>query len=439
MRGRRFIHLIHRYYPFHGGSENYFQALSEKLASDGADVRLVTTDAWDLEYLWNPAMRRVETPFERHNGVKIYRTPARHLPAPNFTHRAIRRGMGELSRVPFPGREKVLVGLSRFGPWLPELPGLLERIGAGAELIHPANIALETLIAESAKYARSHDIPLVITPKLHLGEDEHSDVRRYYTMPHQIDLLRQADQIMTQTSVEADFLMSQGLPEQRIRIVGLGIDVDDVTNGDGNRVRERLGVDGQIVLSLGAAAYDKGTVHACQAILSLNRRRSSPVSLVVAGPIISNFQSYYDSLSDDERKHILLLGYVDDQTRTDLLAACDLLTLASRTEAFGYVFLEAWANGKPVVGARAGGIPAVVDHETDGLLVPFGAVDQLESAFARILDDPALATSLGEAGQSRKVVDTATWYRKVIAGYREVMGEPRPGSSADGAIDTGTE
>ncbi len=422
MDGYRFIHLIHRYYPFRGGSEQYFQALSERFARDGADVRVVTTDAWDLEYLWDPGRHRVDVPFQRHNGVRIYRTPAHHLPAANLSHRVIRRGMGELSRVAFPGQLRLLRELSRFGPWVPELPALLERIGEGADLIHPANIALEGLIRESLAFARKRDIPAIITPKLHLGESSTSAVRRYYTMPHQLELLRQADQVMTQTSIEADFLIENGVDEAKLRVVGLGIDVAAVTGGVDQRVRSSLGIDGPMVLALGAAAFDKGTLHACEAIIDLNRRRSGPISLVVAGPIMSNFQSFIDDCNPEDLEHVHVLGYVDDETRTDLLAACDLLTLASRTEAFGYVFLEAWANGKPVIGANAGGIPAVVDDGEDGLLVPFGDVARLGDAIARLIDDPELATRLGTSGQRNKVVDTEDWFALVRDNYLDVLG-----------------
>jgi glycogen synthase len=422
VNGRRFIHLIHRYYPFRGGSEQYFQALSERLAADGADVRLVTTDAWDLEYFWNPARARVSVPFQRHNGVKIYRTPASHLPIARYSHQGIRRAMGEFSRVRFPGQQRLLEEMSRFGPWLPELPALLERISKNAELIHPANIALESLIRESIRVSRRRDIPLVITPKLHLGESERSAVRRYYTMPHQIEMLRQANQIMTQTRVEAAFLEQQGVDPDRIRVVGLGIDVDEVTGGSSVRARDTLNIDGPMILSLGAAAFDKGTVHACEATIAMNRKLDTPITLVIAGPIISTFQNYFDRLNERDRQNIKLLGYVDDQTRTDLLAACDLLTLASRTEAFGYVFLEAWANGKPVVGARAGGIPAVIEDGHDGLIVPFGDVVALTRAYERILLDPEYGRQLGAQGQSTKVVSTDQWYQGVIDGYRNVMG-----------------
>jgi glycogen synthase len=332
--------------------------------------------------------------------------------------------MGEASRVPFPGRLSFLRYFSRFGPWLPDLRPTLEEIGQSASLIHSANIALESMISASAEFAEAHDVPLIITPKLHLGEGERSTVRRYYTMPHQLDLLRRADMVMTQTSLEAEFLKASGVPESRLRVVGNGIDIDSVTGGDGGRVREGLGIDGPMVLSVGAAAFDKGTVHLCQAIIELNARRSEPVSLVVAGPIISNFEEFIHRLEPEDRAWIRVLGYVEDETRNDLLAATDVLALPSRTEAFGYVFLEAWANEKPVIGARAGGVPAVVEDGVDGLLVEFGDVEALTVDIETLIDDRSLANSLGKAGR-RKVIDEATWYGKVRDVYLEVLGGER--------------
>ncbi len=56
--------------------------------------------------------------------------------------------------------------------------------------------------------------------------------------------------------------------------------------------------------------------------------------------------------------------------------------MPSRTDSFGIVFLEAWANGLPVVAADAGGVPEVVRHEQTGLLVPFGDLDRLSQSIA---------------------------------------------------------
>ena len=67
------------------------------------------------------------------------------------------------------------------------------------------------------------------------------------------------------------------------------------------------------------------------------------------------------------------VGYLDDRHLADELAKCRLLALPSGKEGFGIVFLEAMANGRPCLGARAAGTPEVVTDET-GILVEFGNV-----------------------------------------------------------------
>ena len=82
--------------------------------------------------------------------------------------------------------------------------------------------------------------------------------------------------------------------------------------------------------------------------------------------------------------------------------------MPSRTDSFGIVFLEAWANGLPVVAAAAGGVPDVVRHGEAGYLVPFGDLDRLAEALGRLVDDPAGAKALGAVG--RRLVERGhTW------------------------------
>jgi glycosyltransferase involved in cell wall biosynthesis len=82
--------------------------------------------------------------------------------------------------------------------------------------------------------------------------------------------------------------------------------------------------------------------------------------------------------------------------------------MPSRTDSFGIVFLEAWANGKPVVAASAGGVTEVVEHGKTGLLVPFGDLERLASSIAGLVDAPGAARRLGEAGRA-KVARGYTW------------------------------
>jgi glycosyltransferase involved in cell wall biosynthesis len=73
------------------------------------------------------------------------------------------------------------------------------------------------------------------------------------------------------------------------------------------------------------------------------------------------------------------LGYVPDARMTEELRQCAVFALPSKKEGFGLVFLEAMAQGRPCVGAHAGGVPEVVSDDA-GILVEFGNVPALAAA-----------------------------------------------------------
>jgi glycosyltransferase involved in cell wall biosynthesis len=77
-----------------------------------------------------------------------------------------------------------------------------------------------------------------------------------------------------------------------------------------------------------------------------------------------------------------------------------------------------------VIGARAGGIPGVIDDRRDGLLVEYGDVPGLARAMARLIEDPETARRLGEAGRSKLTADY-TWDR-VLARHEAVYTRVAP-------------
>src|SRR5205823_1225494 len=154
-----------------------------------------------------------------------------------------------------------------------------------------------------------------------------------------------------------------------IRRIGAGVDPAAVAGGDGAAFRARHRIDGPLVATIGTAAHDKGTPHVVEALRAL-WRAGSDATLAIAGPTMAHFVAYFDALPEADRARCRLLGFIPPEEKRDLLAATDVFALPSRTDSFGIVYLEAWCCGVPVIGARAGGVPDVIDEGRDGLLVP---------------------------------------------------------------------
>ena len=71
--------------------------------------------------------------------------------------------------------------------------------------------------------------------------------------------------------------------------------------------------------------------------------------------------------------------------------------LPSANEGMGRALVEAMAAGLPVVATKVGGIPALIEHGMNGLLVPSADAYALVEAMKSIIHQPDLARRLGEA------------------------------------------
>jgi glycosyltransferase involved in cell wall biosynthesis len=94
--------------------------------------------------------------------------------------------------------------------------------------------------------------------------------------------------------------------------------------------------------------------------------------------------------------------------------------------------IESFACGLPVVTSRAGGIPYVVEHERNGLLVDCGDHEALAAAALRLLADDTLAQRLIAEGL-RDVEQRYTWEAvgdRWAALYRRIAGVPATDAAA---------
>ena len=97
--------------------------------------------------------------------------------------------------------------------------------------------------------------------------------------------------------------------------------------------------------------------------------------------------------------HVELPGWLEPKEKSAALAASTLFLLPSYIEGMPMALLEAMSWGLPVIATPVGGIPQVVTHEVNGLLVAPGDVAGLATAITRLLEDPALSGRLGNAAR----------------------------------------
>ena len=424
------LHCNAAYWPFVGGAETYMQAISERLVRDGHKVTVATTDATNVQCFWDPHQPRVPDRASTINGVRIVRSRVDNLPLAPWSYRLLRRLAADLARAPVNTRP-VLDRLAPYMPWVPSLEQTLQELPPGFDLVHGVNIALEWPLIAAWRYARRQGLSFVATPFLHTGERA---VQRFYTMPHQMAVLHDADRVIVQTEIEAQELEHLGVPRDRIIRLGVGVDLDQLQGGDRARFRARHGIDGPVVTFMGSVTEDKGAGHLVQAMQRL-WSKGSDATLVLAGRPVqpSKFERLYGGLSDAERMRIRRMGQVGGPVKQDMLAATDAFVMPSRVDSFGIVYLEAWAYGVPVIGCDAGGVPDVIDDGQDGLLVPFGDPAALASAIETLLADSERRQSMGQRGRA-KVEAHYTWeriYAKLGQIYEELAPPPTTLESVD--------
>ena len=100
-------------------------------------------------------------------------------------------------------------------------------------------------------------------------------------------------------------------------------------------------------------------------------------------------------------------GYLSGDALAAAYASADVFAFPSDTETLGFVAMEAMASGVPAVGARAGGIPDVIQHDRNGLLFTPGDLGDLTAQVERLLFDVELRQRLG--AQARADMEEHGW------------------------------
>ncbi|HID64785.1 MAG TPA: glycosyltransferase family 1 protein [Anaerolineae bacterium] len=392
----RVLHVVHGYPPSTGGAQWLTKNLSEQLVSRYHDeVTVFTTVAYNMEHFWRSDEPAMPAGAEEINGVTVRRFAV-------FNHLNVLRMLiaGVAYRLHLPCND-----------WLrtiyngPLIFGMTRTVASsGADVVFATAFPLLHMHYALAG-ARRAGIPIVFLGAIHTADTWGYDRKMIYRA------IQQADAYIALTTFECDYLIKRGIRADKISVIGPGVDVSTFVKADGTVIRRRYGWGNAPVVALVA----KQTARKRFDVLLEAMRRVWAVHpnarLLIAGvrtPYSRQIERMIGALPPEQQAHVTEVGDFPEEEKPALLAACDLFVLPSGYESFGIAFLEAWACGKPVIGARTGAIPSVIDEGQDGLLVAYQDADDLARAILELLADPQRRAQMGEVGR-RKVLENHTW------------------------------
>jgi glycosyltransferase involved in cell wall biosynthesis len=177
------------------------------------------------------------------------------------------------------------------------------------------------------------------------------------------------------------------------------------------------------ILVVGRLSFEKGHADLIEALPALARQVPHGWRIVLAGdgPERANLETQATRLG--VRDKLVLAGHQQDLRMYYGMA--DLLALPSHTEGSPNVVLEAMAVGLPMAAAKVGGVPEILTHEVDALLLPSRDPQAMAAALARLLTDEPLRQRLGSTAQrlAAERYSPEAKYADRIALYEELLRE----------------
>jgi len=215
-------------------------------------------------------------------------------------------------------------------------------------------------------------------------------------------LARWTDRVVGNSDAVVNFYRKAGVPPEKLERIYSGIEPGEPPLVDPAAVRRELGLaaDAPLALFAGRLYPQKRVGDLLFALDILQHARPDVRTLIVGdGPLRDRLVERAGAVRLLEDRRVQFLGHRNDVPR--LMAAADLLVLPSFYEGLPNVVLEAMCLGKPVVATAAPGTTEVVVNDLTGLLVPVGDCPGLAQAIRLVLEDPARAARMGEAGRAR--------------------------------------
>ncbi len=216
---------------------------------------------------------------------------------------------------------------------------------------------------------------------------------------------------------------------QRCRVISNGIPTDRYARPQTSRKewRAREGFEDNDVLFVCVARFAPQKNHTLLLKAFAQGTASHPKArLVLVGEGVLRQQLEGQAKSLGLASQVDFLGLRTDIP--DVLGAMDVFVLSSDYEGNPLSVMEAMAAGLPVVTTAAGGVPDLLEHGREGLIVQQGNVQGLSNAMSFLLENRELRQSLGRAAARRagEKFDVSTMVQAYEELYEDLVDRSHP-------------
>ncbi len=168
------------------------------------------------------------------------------------------------------------------------------------------------------------------------------------------------------------------------------------------------------LLFVGRVSPAKGLEYVMRALSEMDEPRPT-LRIVGTGPELSRLHQLADGLSLDSLVSFEgNLGHGD--SLMEVYRTSDVFILPSVTEGIPKVIFEAMASGIPIIATEVGGIPHVIQHEVNGLLIAPRSVRHIKDAVSRLVSDASLRKGIISKGYETVSHYTLESTAKSVAG-----------------------
>ena len=204
------------------------------------------------------------------------------------------------------------------------------------------------------------------------------------------------DAIVCVSRRQREILAGRGVPDDKMVIIPNGVDPARFQDATPAALPTPPGQ--KILIQVANFMPDKDFQTLLRAAAMLAKRRDN-FHLVLVGRGTDGPAAMRAIASAGAADVVTPLGRRDDVP--NLLAAADVFVLSTHSEVFSVATLEAMAAGKPVITSDIPAFEEMFTPPSEGIRTPAGDAEALAGAIGRVLDDPALARSLGAAAGRR--------------------------------------